>query len=540
MKKLLLTLGVALMAMTSQAAIVNMLDDNNSTFENGEKNGWSSWGTGSSSEVVNGGYESTYCLELVNTVAGDDYYTSQAAYTFGTPLTNGTEYTLSFWAKSKEEGGSIQIAYQNSSTYSGGGYKAVNLTTEWKQYTNTFTVNGEDMDRILISFGKVVGTFYVDDIVFGVPAETEGGWEAPKGYGVVLSGSTADGSKISAWDAAFTGDSTHDGVSCIAYTNETAGDSYTKQLAIDMDYEAGTTYYIVMDVMGDPSNVAIGAWFQDKANYSTIGGYSTFNTFKVTSDTEWTQVVLTGEYEDEAAANRVAINLGEYVGTVYFTNIKVYAPVDEPENPEPDEPGFVVPTGYKAVIEGNTADGSKISAWDAAFTGDSTHDGVPCIAYTNETAGDSYTKQLAIDYNYAPGTTYYIVMDVMGDSSDVAIGAWFQNTSDYSTVGGYSTFDTFKVTSDTEWTQVVLTGKYEDTNEANRVAINLGEYVGTAYFTNIKLYAPEDLNNIITSVANADVNAPVYNLQGVKVGTSENLNNLPKGIYIVNGKKVLR
>ena len=31
----------------------------------------------------------------------------------------------------------------------------------------------------------------------------------------------------------------------------------------------------------------------------------------------------------------------------------------------------------------------------------------------------------------------------------------------------------------------------------------------------------------------------VYNLSGVKVGNTNSLSNLPKGVYIVNGKKVM-
>lgn len=324
MKKALLTLGAALIAMTASAAVENLLPADASTFENGEKNGWYSWGKGTSG-VAEPGYNSAYCLELVNDEDGAEY-DSQAAYDID--LVNGQTYVYSFWAKSSVEGGSIQIAYQNSSSYSGGGYNTINLTTEWKQYVKEITVTLDDMDRILINFGKTAGTYYIDDIVFGIEKPEEGGFQAPEGYDVVLSGNVSDGSKISAWESVFTGDATHDGKPCIAYTNEESANSYAYQIALDYNYSPETTYYIVIDVMGTPSDVAVGAWFQNTSDYSTVGGYSTFNTFKITSDTEWTQVVLKGEYEDEKLANRVAINLGEYVGTAYFTNFKVYGPAE--------------------------------------------------------------------------------------------------------------------------------------------------------------------------------------------------------------------
>ena len=34
--------------------------------------------------------------------------------------------------------------------------------------------------------------------------------------------------------------------------------------------------------------------------------------------------------------------------------------------------------------------------------------------------------------------------------------------------------------------------------------------------------------------------APVYDLNGCRVGTADAMDALPKGVYIVNGKKVIR
>ena len=53
-------------------------------------------------------------------------------------------------------------------------------------------------------------------------------------------------------------------------------------------------------------------------------------------------------------------------------------------------------------------------------------------------------------------------------------------------------------------------------------------------------------NNIITGVGDVETDAEqvfdVYNLQGVRIAktTDRNLSNLPQGIYIVNGKKVVK
>jgi hypothetical protein len=46
------------------------------------------------------------------------------------------------------------------------------------------------------------------------------------------------------------------------------------------------------------------------------------------------------------------------------------------------------------------------------------------------------------------------------------------------------------------------------------------------------------LNNIYVNAAT--LNGVVYNLQGIAVGNASNINNLPAGIYIVNGRKVAK
>lgn len=51
----------------------------------------------------------------------------------------------------------------------------------------------------------------------------------------------------------------------------------------------------------------------------------------------------------------------------------------------------------------------------------------------------------------------------------------------------------------------------------------------------------EDVQSGITAVmAEGERTAPVYHLDGSRAGTTDNLRAMPKGIYIANGKKVLR
>ncbi len=52
-------------------------------------------------------------------------------------------------------------------------------------------------------------------------------------------------------------------------------------------------------------------------------------------------------------------------------------------------------------------------------------------------------------------------------------------------------------------------------------------------------YEAQEVTGVETIESNNEP-AAVYNMQGVKLGTSNMLNNLPAGIYIVGGKKVVK
>lgn len=105
--------------------IANILVGDDSDFEGGTKGKWGSWGNSSTSEVVAGaGVDGSYGLVLTNPTDGSDYYVAQLAY--DTPLQAGKEYKIRFSAKSDSPAGSLQIAYQNSTDYSGVPNGAVN------------------------------------------------------------------------------------------------------------------------------------------------------------------------------------------------------------------------------------------------------------------------------------------------------------------------------------------------------------------------------------------------------------------------------
>jgi GH35 family endo-1,4-beta-xylanase len=147
----------------------NVLTGDSSDFEGGTTGGWGSWGSNKNdvSVVEGAGYNGTNGAVLSNNGDGNSWE-AQFAYTFDEPLKNGTIYVISFNAKSTSAAGQLQFQYQNGTTYgSQGGYNTFNIGTDWASYEYEFTPTVDDANRIILNFGAVGATYYLDNIKFG-------------------------------------------------------------------------------------------------------------------------------------------------------------------------------------------------------------------------------------------------------------------------------------------------------------------------------------------------------------------------------------
>lgn len=151
----------------------NVLTGDNSDFEGGTRGSWGSWGNKSTGGVSAGGYNnSAYCMILTNPTNANQW-DAQCAYTFNDPLINGTTYIIQFWAKSDVDGSPLQFQVQNGKTYgSQEGYHTFTLSTTWVQYEYEYTCGKDDVNRILLNFGKNAANYYIDNIKFGVKKAT--------------------------------------------------------------------------------------------------------------------------------------------------------------------------------------------------------------------------------------------------------------------------------------------------------------------------------------------------------------------------------
>lgn len=142
-------------------AIINLIS--NGTFEAGNTNGWGGWGNGSTMGVsTNGQGNPGYAMWKTNPslVA---YYVVQSAYGLPAALENGQKYTLSFDVKADNTGDIIPEL--QSPNYSSNGFGKVYLTTSWQHMELTVTTTAADRNKLVISYGEMKGTVYMDNIM---------------------------------------------------------------------------------------------------------------------------------------------------------------------------------------------------------------------------------------------------------------------------------------------------------------------------------------------------------------------------------------
>lgn len=157
--------------------MINILPAEASDFEgnaDGSTGGWGSWGSGKDSVETQEGAGKDGSVGVVLKNKGDgDAWEAQFAYTFDDPLLPGTPYMITFDAKALNPGGHLQFQYQNGTTYgSQGGYNDFEISTDWMPCEYEFTIaDYDDVDRIILNFGKIDNTYYIDNIKFGQKIE---------------------------------------------------------------------------------------------------------------------------------------------------------------------------------------------------------------------------------------------------------------------------------------------------------------------------------------------------------------------------------
>lgn len=307
----------------SDGDIANVLSGDASDFNGGSTDGWGSWGSNKeSAEVVSGaGQDGSAALVLKNKGDGNAWE-AQCAYTFNDYLEMNKTYVIKFKAKSTSPAGELQFQYQNGSTYgSQGGYNSFTVGTDWQTFQYEFTIDKyDDVNRIILNFGKVGATYTIDDIQFGLkqddPMENVMAGDASDFEGGTTGNWGSWGSnKESAEVEEGAGYNNSKG---LALKNKGDGNAWEAQCAYTFDdaLQEGKKYIIQFYAKSSSAAGELQFQYQNGTTYSSQGGY---NTFSVGTDWVKCEFTFTPAYDD---ANRIILNFGKVGGTYYIDNIK--------------------------------------------------------------------------------------------------------------------------------------------------------------------------------------------------------------------------
>ena len=307
----------------SDGDIANVLSGDASDFNGGSTGGWSSWGSNKeSAEVVSGaGQDGSAALVLKNKGDGNAWE-AQCAYTLNDYLEMNKTYVIKFKAKSTSPAGELQFQYQNGSTYgSQGGYNSFTVGTDWQTFQYEFTIDKyDDVNRIILNFGKVGATYTIDDIQFGLkqddPMENVMAGDASDFEGGTTGNWGSWGSnKESAEVEEGAGYNNSKG---LALKNKGDGNAWEAQCAYTFDdaLQEGKKYIIQFYAKSTSPAGELQFQYQNGTTYSSQGGY---NTFSVGTDWVKCEFTFTPAYDD---ANRIILNFGKVGGTYYIDNIK--------------------------------------------------------------------------------------------------------------------------------------------------------------------------------------------------------------------------
>jgi len=298
-------------------------------FETGDTEGWGSWGSNKADAGVADGEGSAGSKALMLKSAADgNFWEAQCAYTFTDYLAPDAEYTLRFKARSLSGKGQLQFQYQNSTSYgSQGGYTTIDVGSSWTPCEVTFTPAYEDVDRIILNFGAVGDTYYIDDIEMGTAKATD-----PMTNILVGAASDFEGGESSwgSWgsnkeDASVQADAAHSGSYGLMLKSAADGNFWEAQCAYTMDECLTPNSKYIIQFYAKSDSPAGALQFQHQ-NSSTYGSQGAYTDFEVGTDWVLCQAEFSTEYED---VDRIIINFGKVGATYYIDDIKFGLATDQ-------------------------------------------------------------------------------------------------------------------------------------------------------------------------------------------------------------------
>jgi GH35 family endo-1,4-beta-xylanase len=170
----------------------------NGDFETGAVTGWgapaaiSADGEGYGLGGGGGGGDGGYALKLSGGTEGAANWSRQAFYKLASPMTPGTNYTITYMAKSTEMSYNLQFFLQSSTTSNQNYPAGVTVNPGgWQEMTVPFSTNDAAMDKITFNFGNLYqGSVFVDNVKMVAEGSS---------VNLIENGTFEDGKGISGW-----------------------------------------------------------------------------------------------------------------------------------------------------------------------------------------------------------------------------------------------------------------------------------------------------------------------------------------------------
>ena len=468
----------------SDSDIKNMLAGDASDFGGGTTGGWGSWGGNKDNvEVVSGaGPDGSAAVVLTNKGDGN-FWEAQFAYTFDTPLSKDVEYTIRFKAKSSSGAGQLQFQYQNGTTYgSQGGYTTFEVGTSWATCEAKFTITDyDDVDRIILNFGKVGGSYTIDNIEFGIQQDNPmdlmlscdfesgdtqgwGSWGSNKDDAGVVDGEGVSGSKA------------------LMLKNKGDGNFWEAQNAYTFDspLKQGVEYTIRFKARSTSAAGQLQFQYQNGTTYGSQGGY---NTFEV--GTAWTPCEYTFTITDYDDVDRIILNFGKvgatyYIDDIEFGTLKATDPMDN------------ILVGAASDFEDGSTGGW--GSWgsnkeSAEATAAAAHSGSYGLQLVNKGDGNAWEAQNAYTFDtpLLQNKKYIIQFYAKSNSAAGELQFQYQNGTTYGSQGGYNTFEV-----GTDWMLYQYEFTITDYDDVDRIILNFGKVGATYYIDDIKFGLAKD------------------------------------------------
>ena len=462
----------------SDSDIKNMLAGDASDFDGGTTGGWGSWGSNKDNvEVLSGAGPDGSAAAVLTNKGDGNFWEAQFAYTFDTPLSKDVEYTIRFKAKSTTAAGQLQFQYQNGTTYgSQGGYNTFDVGTGWATYEYSFTITDyDDVDRIILNFGKVGGSYTIDNIEFGEKQDNPMNLIAFADFEDGTTGKFGSWGNGSSKDVA---DQGYNSSKSMHLTNPSDANFWSAQCAWDLDEPLvnGTEYTVRFKAKSSTASGQLQFQYQNGQTYGSQGAYNTFDV-----GTQWVtcEHTFTAAHDD---ANRIIINFGQVSGEYWIDDFEfgTLAPTEPMDN---------ILVGDDSDFEGGST--GKWGSWGNSSSkdvADQGHNSSKSMHLNNPSDANFWSAQCAYDLADPLQQDKKYIIQFYAKSSSAAgqLQFQYQNGQTYGSQGGYTTFDV-----GTDW--ILCEAEFTVApDDANRILINFGQVGADYYIDDIKFGLAKD------------------------------------------------